>query len=1231
MKIKKLLVLSALWLLGLNANAADLIERTAPELPAPAAALDAASFESLDKTPAPLAIDRAFVMYNVAAQMCYLAGHNGTDYNTRAYIGTSESTEGSDKSEYAAAVMFFTQTGAAKEKGADVYELKSWVPKFSEFRSSFMDGDNIWTDNNGHANRFWKFTDQGNNTYRISNVVVSTDKFIGWKGSADDLRVYPIDATTEGAGIDWQFFTVSDWDNYLVLLSAYNAAPALKSLIETAEGAGFDVSAAVAVYNNLSATTEEINSAIAALSDTMNNAISSGTAENPSVATSAISNPNFDGASSAGWSGTAPNMTGDGKHGAANVAEHYNKTFNTYQSLTNLPNGVYLLKVNTFFRGGSSENSWDDMVNGTNADAYPYLYAKAAGDTIRTPFRILWEAMNLKTMAGATDFGTTAYEVNKKYEGATYYAPNDPSGFRLYEEAGYYATPLVVEVTDGNLTIGVRKDKKASYDGKESGSDWAVFDTFSLTYYGNTAASFQKAYEAYMSAMNDIVTLTSYTTQYKDAYQNAVTAAAAAKQVGSLAEVLDAVAAATPEAVVNAGETLFENMRLWMSWEALVNEGQTLKGEGNDELDEYVEYDAPEIKEACTLTNEELNADIAKLEEWIEQAQMKVTPGTEVTNMYLKNADCESTDGWEGSPVKGTGGGNSCFEKYAVSNFDVYQVVKKAPKGVYSIEVQGFYRRMRPESGSYDLYKNGEQTPCGYVYMNNNATPLKCVYDDPNEEKYSQGNDEKENPDGVTLYYPNDMTSAAEAFAAGKYKSKAYGLVLNAGDELRIGVKGQEGGSDWAIWDNFKLVYEGYTAEVVKPVLEEQIAAAKTKANEKMGKDVKELLTTAIAEAEAAAAGTDGEAMFNALAKISDINPDASIEKFKNLQTRNEELATAAAEATICAISTVAEAQALNQQIASGIEAGTYADADVEDLLAQITSMIKKLGIPDGMENATDANPMDATTIIINPDYDKGNNDGWTLDANPGFNKGLIEVYNANFDEYQDLENLPAGTYEVSVQGFYRFGDGVRDDSTYTQAPTDNNNLLLYVTVGENSIHVPMPRLAKDGKQEYTSFTKSDDGKSFIAGDDIEEAGDRWQWMWLGTPVADADSISATGYRLANGMVPVSILFEEGKFSGTSIIFTVGAEGKARIGLKKIVQEDKNWCIWDNWKLTYYGANSAKTPTVDGIVSASAAAAAKVEFFGLNGARISKPTKGVAIMRQTMSDGTVKTSKVIIK
>lgn len=1221
MKYSRLFVLSTLCLFGLSVNAADLVERTAPAMPAAAAALDATALESLDKTPAPLAIDRAYVMYNVAAGKCYLAGN---DYDTRASIGPWAQTSGSDatdKSELSAAVMYFTSTSASAALGEDVYELKSWIPKFNEFRSTFGgnsgEGD-IWTDNNGRDDRFWKFVDQGSNTYRIANAKNFTTYFLGWKGADSDYRLYLLDPAAEGAAVDWQFFSVADWDAYLQAMAAYQAAPTLKTAIELGEKAGADVSYAVSVYNNLDASPEQINEAIKALNDAMANAVAGGTPEKPSVATPLINNPNFDNASNAGWSGTAPNMTGSGSHGPANAAEHYNKLFDTYQTIEGLPNGVYTLIANTFFRG-----TWADYTEGTNKAAYPYLYAVAAGDSTKTLFNNAWAAMNLTKMAGTTDFGTTASEGSTSYEGATYFIPNDPSAFRLYEEKGYYATPLVVEVTDGKLLIGVKKDAL------EGTTDWAIFDTFQLMYYGNTAASYQKAFEASLKAKYTIPVLTTATQACVDALEAALNNAIASTNVTSKAEAAAALAA--PQADLEAAaQDLYKNMRLWQAWEAVVQNAQTFKGE-HDDLTDYLDFDYPEIVAAHNYSNAEIEADIALLQQWIEECQLVVAPGTDVTKMYLTNADCEKTDGWQGGPVTGSGGGNTCFEKYGVSNFDVYQVVTKARKGVYSIEVQGFYRRMRPESGSYTMYQNGEQTPCGYVYLNTNATPLMCVYDDPNAEKYSQGNDAQTNAESVELYYPNDMTSAAEAFAAGKYKSKAYGLVLNDGDELRIGVKGNEGGSDWAIWDNFKLVFEGYTANVVKPVLEEAIANANANLAKTMGKDLKDALKAAVADGQAAATGSDGEVMFKALAAIMDIDVDGSVEKFKTLTARNEELATAAAEATVCSVATIAEAQSLNDVISLGISDGTYTDADVDDLLSQITAMIKKLGFPEGMENATDADPMDVSTIITNADYDKGNNDGWTISGvTPSFSSGLIEAYNANFDEYQELEGLPEGTYEVSVQGFYRFGDGLRDDSTFVKDPDANNNLLLYVTVGENTITVPMPRLAKDGKEEHTSFLKNDAGTEFIAGDDIDNAGDQWQWMWIGDPVAAADSSYATGMRLANGMIPVASLFEQEKFMGTSIIFKVGAEGKARIGLKKEVQEASNWCIWDNWKLVYYGAASTKEETVSGIV-ATAAVAAKTEFFGLNGARINGPAKGVNIVKQTLSDGTVKVSKVIIK
>ena len=321
----------------------------------------------------------------------------------------------------------------------------------------------------------------------------------------------------------------------------------------------------------------------------------------------------------------------------------------------------------------------------------------------------------------------------------------------------------------------------------------------------------------------------------------------------------------------------------------------------------------------------------------------------------------------------------------------------------------------------------------------------------------------------------------------------------------------------------------------------------------------------------------------------------------------------------------VAEAKALFDEVGSSYET-SYSDDDAKAKTAEIQAMIKKLAVPENMSSASDENPVDCTQMIQNAGYDNATNDGWTLDANPGFSSGVIEVYNANFNEYQDVELPAAGTYTVDVQGFYRFGFADKEYETYTANPEENNNLKLYVKIGDDETIVDMPRLASDGSEEHTSSVVNDG--NFVAGDDLP-TGSEWQWTWMTEPVATADSTSATGVRIINGMIPVATAFAADKF-GASLTFKLNEPGTVRIGLKKEVQEDGNWCIWDNWRLTYFGTNSSKEATAIEQV-AGVAEAAKTEFFSLNGTRIQKPTKGVAIMKQTLSDGSVKVRKVIIK
>lgn len=1197
MKITKLLVLGAMLLVSGSVTHAEIKDgvRVKPTVTV---------FKDLQ-------IGDTVYLYNVKAQM-FFCGAN--DYLTRASIASTGFK------------VTFTET-------AEGVELRDSVLKFNEWRATFSTSDAaaIWVDNNTEANRFWRFEKAGD-AYRIVNTTVGpVGTYLGWNGKADDTRLYFVDPTENAeAGVDWKAVAVNVYAS--LHIEEYLAAEPLKKLLDEAKAlGGIDISAYEKVYLDETSTVEAINEAIKTLTEAIEKRklelalenYDKATGTSPIVVTDLhIKNPSYADNKNTDWQGDEPGFQ------TFTNAEFYQKVFNVHQDLTDLHEGVYALGVQAFYRPGFAEGGYNLYVNQDAQIKDVKLYVTNDNGTDEKSVVTPYVGAGAKVGTGSESEVTTE-------SGTKIYIPNNMEAAEAYfVKADRYHNNCFFETKGGSATIGMKNS--TSIDG-----NWVIYDNWSLTYYGKGSDAYQAWLDTELNAYEDIVYADTviYTKSYMTAYQEAK---AAAPKATTKAEVIAKLAEF--DVIYN---NLYVNPRLWKQWLATVDEARKVAGDSSlpdtnykEDLGGYVDFDAEDILNERKLTNEELQAEIDKLKEWMTNAKADIKPGTDVTNIYLKNADCEKAEGWEGQPVIGTGGGNSCFEKYGQKSFDVYQKVGKAPKGVYSIEVQGFFRHMRPEHNpsSYTLYLRGEQKPYAYVYLNSNLTALKCVYDEPNENQYSQGNDPQDDK-----YYPNDMTSAAEAFGAGMYKSKAFGLVLNDGDELRIGVKGEEGDADWAIWDNFKLVYEGFSSEVVNPVLKEFIANAKELQSKPMGCDVLSVLQSDMTDAEEASQGTDGEAQFLALTKLSASIAKAktSIEKFAALVTANDAMIAYAISAP-CSNATIEEAIALNERITAGIDGGTLKDQDADDLMKEIDKMMKKLRLPDGMENATDDNAVDCTSLIDNADYAEAKNDGWTITegVTPGFGNGLIEVFNKDFDEYQDLEGLLEGTYSVTAQGFYRFGSAKNDYDTYAANPDENNNMLLYVKVGDDEMNVAMPRLSSEGTEEHISVKveekdgepvlNKDGKKTFIAGDDLSK--DQWHWAWIGDPVASADSTSATGIRIINGLSTAAIAFEAGKFQGTTVTFKVGADGKARIGMKKTIQEDQNWCAWDNWRLTYYGKNSSKDVTPTGIsTTAAEAMVMRTEYFNLNGVRINGAIKGIAIRRQTLSDGTVNIQKVIIR
>ena len=149
--------------------------------------------------------------------------------------------------------------------------------------------------------------------------------------------------------------------------------------------------------------------------------------------------------------------------------EKYNTgSFDVCQVITGVPNGVYELQCQGFYRMGSRENAQSNRNNGTEALNAKYYINNAEG-SLKSIFDYKYYASYNST-----------YNSNANYpiNGVSHYIPNDMKRAANNFSAGeYWNEPIRAIVTDGKLQIGVKKSIAVS-------EDWAIFDNFVLTYCG---------------------------------------------------------------------------------------------------------------------------------------------------------------------------------------------------------------------------------------------------------------------------------------------------------------------------------------------------------------------------------------------------------------------------------------------------------------------------------------------------------------------------------------------------------------------------------------------------------------------------------------------------------------------------------------------------------------------------------------------------------------------------
>ena len=264
--------------------------------------------------------------------------------------------------------------------------------------------------------------------------------------------------------------------------------------------------------------------------------------------------------------------------------------------------------------------------------------------------------------------------------------------------------------------------------------------------------------------------------------------------------------------------------------------------------------------------------------------------------------------------------------------------------------------------------------------------------------------------------------------------------------------------------------------------------------------------------------------------------------------------------------------------------------------------------------SASEKNPVDLSFLIQNPGYDqRWSIDQWIFYNGQVLGRGdnhhnfVLESYNSEeFDNYQDIwpeeaeDALPAGTYVLSVQGYYR--DGIEQkhvEKVLANEPILQRSLIYagsYLYADDPTACETMPLMPI-----HIEANK-------VPGIGYTFGGLTMPGTYGGQPMSAVDQ-AANEY------------FQYGLYVN-QIAFNIPEDdpGHVAIGVVKEWSEDRlggDWIVMDNWRLKYYGGDIEDPDAIRGIVTDeinSNTKKASKGIYNMLGQKLTKTQKGVNII-----------------
>lgn len=560
-----------------------------------------------------------------------------------------------------------------------------------------------------------------------------------------------------------------------------------------------------------------------------------------------IVNPSFDNGKE-GWTVKEGNPKFDGTYKNCEV---YQGTFDIYQDITNLPDGVYELSVLAFQRvaeNGVASKAHDNKIE----DITAFIYA----NDLETPFTSPY-TYGMKEASGGKP-ADYEYTLN----GETVYIPNSMQGMAaaITENPNAYTVTVPMLVEGGTLRIGVREKRRPS-NVNGSWGDWAIWDNFRLKYLGTKEALNLVANP--LIAKADGLLGSKMNAEVRAQLETAKTALETKATIPGIHTLSAAIEAANTsieaykplkEAIDNAQTRYEEN-------EASSTTSETAKG-----LYTAAVNTAQGIYDNGTATDAEIPAAIKDLNGGVTKyvindiiANASVDNPADITKV-IANSDFSTMNstGWDEIDSKlGFQATNSVEAgEFYNCTFNLQQTLVGLPAGMYRLTTQAFYRYGNNPSAKvddsdqlkYDVNENA------YLYFSDKEIPteegktvatelpenkqaiktitaLKIAEDTWNSVGLSDAGGLKKMDDG--LYIPDNMVTAQAFFrsdAGSAYVSEPLNFNYYGNSDFRIGliknVKNDATSGDWTIVKNFKLYYLGVDPTGINEIVTDANAVA---------------------------------------------------------------------------------------------------------------------------------------------------------------------------------------------------------------------------------------------------------------------------------------------------------------------------------------------------------------------------------------------------------------------